>query len=137
MNRYTSKYNHLKEIRRREEVRASIARKINRKNDPKYIFYMQLKTSICTFIIFSILTIIISMSRSSIASAKTDTTKERTKYYTTIEIQKGDTLTSIAKEYSSSEYKNLDEYIEEIMSINNLKDDKITSGCYLKVSYYK
>ena len=51
--------------------------------------------------------------------------------------QKGDTLTSIAKEYSSSEYKNLDEYIEEIMSINNLKDDKITSGCYLKVSYYK
>lgn len=59
-----------------------------------------------------------------------------TKYYTSVYIEPGDTLTSIAKEYQTSEYSDLLEYIEEIKYINNLHSDKITAGCYLVVPYY-
>lgn len=58
------------------------------------------------------------------------------KYYTSVYIEPGDTLTSIAKEYQTVEYSDLSEYIEEIKYVNNLHSDKITAGCYLVVPYY-
>ena len=58
------------------------------------------------------------------------------KSFATITIEEGDTLTSIAKEYAISEagYK---DYINEVKSINNLKDDTIHTGCYLLVPVYE
>ena len=58
------------------------------------------------------------------------------KQYTSIYIEPGDTLTSIAKEYQTEEYSNLLEYIEEIKYVNNLHSDKITAGCYLLIPHY-
>ena len=58
--------------------------------------------------------------------------------YHTYTIKKGDTLTSIAKKYYyDEEYKNLDEYMNEIMEINRLESTTIHSGCYLKIAYFK
>ncbi|MBQ4522645.1 MAG: LysM peptidoglycan-binding domain-containing protein [Lachnospiraceae bacterium] len=58
------------------------------------------------------------------------------KYYTSVYIEPGDTLTSIAKEYQTVEYSDLSAYIEEIKYVNDLHSDKITAGCYLVVPYY-
>lgn len=57
------------------------------------------------------------------------------KSFVSIEISEGDTLSSIAEQYaiSPSEYSS---YVEEVKSINNLKDDTINSGCYLMVPVY-
>lgn len=57
------------------------------------------------------------------------------KSFTTITIEEGDTLISIAEEYSlpASEYR---DYIDEVKSINNLKDDTIHAGCYLLIPVY-
>ena len=58
------------------------------------------------------------------------------KYYTSIQIQKGDTLWSIADSYITDEYKDKKEYIQEICSINHISEDDIHSGQYITIPYY-
>ena len=58
------------------------------------------------------------------------------KYYTSYEIQSGDTLTSIAQKYTVNSDVSVSEYIDELKKDNRLATDKITSGKYLVVSYY-
>ena len=58
------------------------------------------------------------------------------KYYTSIQIQKGDTLWSIADIYITDEYADKKSYIQEICSINHISEDDIHSGQYITVPYY-
>lgn len=60
---------------------------------------------------------------------------EYEKSFISIEVQTGDTLTSIASAYaiSTSQYN---DYISEVKQINNLKDDTIHAGCYLMIPVY-
>lgn len=59
------------------------------------------------------------------------------KYYKSIEIKKGDSLWSIAKEYCEDRYyDNTKDYVEELKEINNLKSEKIHYGQRLIVAYY-
>lgn len=59
------------------------------------------------------------------------------KYYKSIELSSGDTLWSIANEYMDPEhYKSTGEYIDEVMRMNSLTSDKITSGSYIIIPYY-
>lgn len=60
----------------------------------------------------------------------------RTKQITSVEIQKGDTLWSIASGYISEEYDDMKEYIDEIMVSNGLASDNIKAGSYIIVPYY-
>lgn len=68
------------------------------------------------------------------ATAKND--NYRIKQVTSVQIQKGDTLWSIASRYMSCEYKDLNDYIEEIKFSNGLTSDKIHVGNYIIVPYY-
>ncbi len=61
---------------------------------------------------------------------------DRVKLVASVEIKKGDTLWSIANRYMSEEYKDLDEYVEEIMDSNGLSSDRIHAGNYIIVPYY-
>ena len=58
------------------------------------------------------------------------------KYYTSIEIEQGDTLWSIASEYISAEYDSIQDYIEEVKELNQLGPDDIHAGQYLMIPYY-
>lgn len=58
------------------------------------------------------------------------------KYYKSIEIQSGDTLTAIANTYISDQYSDINSYIEEVESINGLTSTTIHAGQYLTVPYY-
>ena len=58
------------------------------------------------------------------------------KYYTSIEIQEGDTLWSIACQYADEEFISITEYIEELRYMNQLSSDRIFEGHYLTISYY-
>lgn len=58
------------------------------------------------------------------------------KYYTSIQVQKGDTLWNIASEHISGEYASMNDYIEEICKINHISDSDIHSGQYLTIPYY-
>ncbi|MGN1154642.1 MAG: LysM peptidoglycan-binding domain-containing protein [Agathobacter sp.] len=57
--------------------------------------------------------------------------------YTSVEIEEGDTLWSIAEEYMCSEYDDVNDYIKDIKQINNLHSDTIHAGGYLMVPYYE
>ena len=58
------------------------------------------------------------------------------KYYKSITIEQGDSLWSIAQEYRSSEYKDVQEYIDEIVQLNGLTSKTIHEGQHLIVAYY-
>lgn len=59
------------------------------------------------------------------------------KYFTSIQIERGDSLWSIAEEYGDEvHYESYEEYITEVKSINHLKDDEIVAGQYLIIPYY-
>ncbi len=62
--------------------------------------------------------------------------KERIKLVTSIEIEKGDSLWSIASEYMSEEYDSINDYIEEIKDSNGISSDEIHSGNFIIVPYY-
>lgn len=72
------------------------------------------------------------------ASGKSKASEEDTvfKYYTSIEIEQGDTLWSIACEYMSSEYDSIQDYIDEVKELNQLGPDDIHVGQYLMIPYY-
>lgn len=67
---------------------------------------------------------------------KADASTRNQKYFTCITIEYGSTLTDIAHEYMTEEYHSVNEYINEVMKINKLKNDNITSGATLVVPYY-
>ena len=63
-------------------------------------------------------------------------TVQLTKYFKTITIEKGDTLWSIAAQYKSGDYRSTRDYVDELMSMNGLHSDQITSGQKLVVAYF-
>lgn len=71
----------------------------------------------------------------SMRLVKADEQIQYDKNFISIEIESGDTLTSIAKEYAISEAE-YHSYIEEVKSINSIKNDTIHSGCYLLIPVY-
>lgn len=58
------------------------------------------------------------------------------KYYTSYEIQAGDTLWTIADTYSKESGIDRRAYMKELKELNHLDSDEITSGQYLTVAYY-
>lgn len=59
------------------------------------------------------------------------------KYYKSIIVEDGDTLWDYAEEYAIREhYKDSQAYIEEVIKMNALKDDEITSGQHIILPYY-
>lgn len=57
------------------------------------------------------------------------------KYYTSIEIQPGDTLWDIAEAYITEDYESISEYVQDLKKINSLDSDNITAGQNLIVAY--
>lgn len=72
------------------------------------------------------------------AAAKSNAANSRTafKYYTSIQVEAGDSLWSIAEKYASPEFDTRESYIEEIAALNSLSDKTIHAGEYLTVPYY-
>lgn len=58
------------------------------------------------------------------------------KYYTSIQVESGTTLFSIAEEYRGEHYDSVNKYIEEVMRMNSLHDEKIIAGQHLIIPYY-
>ena len=70
------------------------------------------------------------------ANADSRTAGERYKYYTSIYVEPGDSLWSIAEEYITVDYQSICQYIDEVKEINHLNSDYLKSGMHLCVPYY-
>lgn len=58
------------------------------------------------------------------------------KYYTSIQIQPGDTLWSLSEQYAVASKISQNDYVDELISMNHLSDTTIHTGDYLTISYY-
>lgn len=112
-------------MNRRNTVRKSSSKKHStfrkRKNHLKYIAFA-LPCIAVLLIVFS-------------SFADAHNTKE--KYYTSIMVESGDTLWSLANEYSSVEYRDNNAYIKEVRELNHITSDDIHAGSYLILPYYE
>lgn len=62
--------------------------------------------------------------------------EEEYKYFKSIEVQKGDSLWTIAEEYMKDDYDTIQDYITEVQLINSIKGEQITEGCSIVIPYY-
>lgn len=85
--------------------------------------------------LFIVLVILGSVLFGSI-NAQAASVESSYKYYTSIQVEKGDTLWNIAQSYITDDYSDLNEYISEICSINHISDESIHAGQYLTIPYY-
>ena len=78
------------------------------------------------------------LGSSIMASGRSEASDDHTafKYYTSIQIEHGDTLWSIASTHMSPEYDTIQDYIAEVKELNQLGPDDIHSGQYLTIPYY-
>lgn len=58
------------------------------------------------------------------------------KYFTSVMVQPGDTLSSIARNYMDDHYDSVDAYITEVRLTNHMLDDDVYAGDFLIVPYY-
>ena len=58
------------------------------------------------------------------------------KYYTSIEVAQGDSLWSIAREYTAGTNIKVFDYMDEVKRLNQLPNDTIHEGGNLVISYY-
>ena len=85
-----------------------------------------------TFIFAGVLLIFMACGISQKASASTRNVKQ----FKCISIERDDTLWSIAEEYMTEEYEDIDTYIKEVKDINGLTDDTLYNGATILIPYY-
>ena len=68
-------------------------------------------------------------------TANASESEETYKYYTSVEIQSGESLWTIASEHMTPEYHNEQAYINEVMNLNHLTSDTIHAGQHLTIPY--
>ena len=72
-----------------------------------------------------------------LSNAKNGNSQISYKYYTSITVSNEDTLWSIAEKYMDMEhYSSVNDYIQEVKTMNHLQNDIITYGEHLIIPYY-
>ena len=79
--------------------------------------------------------ILLGSSMNALASSKADVSSYY-KYYTSVKIEEGDTLWSMADEYIGNFNLSKAEYIKEICQINDISKNEIYAGDYIVIPYY-
>lgn len=95
----------------------------------------QKKLLAIAILVFVSLGILLGTTISAQASSEADVASYN-KYYTSVRIEAGDTLWTIADEYIEDLNIDKQEYINEICTINNICEDEIHAGDYVVVAYY-
>ncbi len=98
----------------------------------------ELKKHMFMFILGIICVLFLSFSYQAFVSNANSSIEDISyKYYTSILLESGDTLWTLAEEYGDEvHYKSVSAYIKEVMEINHLDSEQITAGNYLIVPYY-
>ena len=97
---------------------------------------MRVKQFAALIVLAALLAILVPSITSYAGGSSAEPSVPTYKYYDSICIMYGDTLTSIAGKYCSKEFKSREAYIDEVKAINHMTDDKLVTGDYIVVPYY-
>lgn len=80
----------------------------------------------------------ILVSALSVIQVHADTSEEskRYKYFTSVFVERDDTLWDLAAEYRTEEYADVRDYVDEVMAINHLTEEQLQYGDWITVPYY-
>lgn len=124
MRTVSSNYYMVQDIRLERAMQKKMARQI------------QIRNQLLILMLAAFIVLTVSFFFNSF-SAKASVEANRTyKYFKSIEVQKGDTLWSIAEENKDEHYISTAQYIKEVKSMNSLSDNTITSGQHIIIPYY-
>lgn len=84
----------------------------------------------------AILTVVVLFGSRFALKSNAESEHEMYLYYTSVTVNSGDTLWSIADEYHTVECGDMRDYIREIKRLNHLATDEIHSGAALVIPYY-
>lgn len=93
-------------------------------------------------IIFAFMTLVIVLTavfflQSITSQAKEENAEVSYKYFTYLEVEQGDSLWSIAQEHINYEfYDSVQDYIDEVIDINNMQDDNLKAGQCIIIPYF-
>ena len=114
-------------MRSEERIRNN---RIRRKMELRRKFLLSIMT-VCLVITFSI------GINGFLSNAKNSNSRISYKYYTSITVSNEDTLWSIAEKYVDMEhYDSINDYIQEVKTMNHMQNDIITYGEHLIIPYY-
>lgn len=102
----------------------------------KRAYLLQMKGQTVLLIIIIIVSFVVLLKSSISVFAGARKQDEVCKYYTSIQVQRGDTLWDIAERYIADGNMGRKEFIDEVTQLNGLTDGQIRSGEYIVVSYY-
>ena len=88
-----------------------------------------------TYLLLAILFVIFILFILFSSKADAENSREVYTYYTSYEIQTGDTLWTIADNYIGPDFTDKKEFISEVKKLNHLTSDNITAGNYLVIRY--
>ncbi|MFG6357566.1 MAG: LysM peptidoglycan-binding domain-containing protein [Acetatifactor sp.] len=113
-----------------ERERKNYQRKVRRQREIHRIFIL----AGITFVLVLAFTL---SYHALLAHANTGLQDISYKYYTSIQIQPGDTLWELADRYADSEhYDSHAQYMEEVIRMNHLSGERVYAGDYLILPYY-
>ena len=95
------------------------------------------KLSLVLASIIVIMGLSISFAPHFVDAHESTTVAASEKLYKSIEIEKGDSLWSVAEEYRDHNTETVFEYIDTLKEINGLHSEDIHEGQYLTVVYYE
>ena len=98
---------------------------------------MNLRMIVRLFVLLVLAGAVMVVILSSHGSAQAQESADAVKKYTSVSIQPGDTLWSIASIYADGHYSCIQDYIDEVKFINNLSGDLIYAHEYLLIPYYE
>lgn len=84
---------------------------------------------------FAVFIFIVGMKIVDVNANKTTSTSMKREYIS-IEVEAGDSLYNIAERYIGVGYSNLDDYIDDIKAVNDIKEDTVYVGKNIIVPRY-
>ncbi len=96
------------------------------------------KNKLIIGVVFAVIILLSGIVFTSIFSAAMDSREHNPvefKYYKMVEVSKGDSLWSIAEKYQYNDNMSINDFVEELMVLNNMSDDKIYANDELVIAY--
>ena len=97
----------------------------------------EIRNKIVIFILCVVVALTFALCFRSIVSQAEDNTEVTYKYFTSFEIEQGDSLWSIAQQHINYEYYDcMQEYIDEVMDINQMQTESVNVGQCIVIPYF-